>query len=85
MEPEPAQLGPAAGQVTGSTLVLVPLALAIDDPFALPIPGPGAIAAVAGLAFLSTAFAYILYFSLSSPVPGRPIFCSLPSSPRCRQ
>lgn len=54
----------AAGQLTGSTLVLVPIALLIDRPFSLPVPGPAAWFSVVGLAVLSTALAYILYFRL---------------------
>jgi len=54
----------AFGQVTGSTFVLAPLALAIERPWALPMPAPSTWAAILGLAVLSTAFAYILYFSI---------------------
>lgn len=52
----------AAGQVTASSLVLVPLALAIDAPFALPMPPAGIWAAMLGLGLLSTALAYVLFF-----------------------
>lgn len=54
----------AAGQVTGSTLVLAPLALVIDRPWALSMPSPSTWAAIVGLAVLSTALAYILYFQI---------------------
>ncbi|WP_245729355.1 DMT family transporter [Salinihabitans flavidus] len=54
----------AAGQVTGSTLVLAPLALVIDRPWALAMPAPSTWAAIVGLAVLSTALAYILYFQI---------------------
>jgi len=54
----------AAGQVTGSTLVLAPLALVIDRPLALPMPAPSTWAAIVGLAVFSTAIAYILYFQI---------------------
>jgi drug/metabolite transporter (DMT)-like permease len=54
----------ATGQVTASTLMLLPLALAVDRPWSLPFPGAGVLAAVAGLALVSTACAYILYFRL---------------------
>ena len=54
----------AAGQVTGSTLVLAPLALVIDRPWALSMPPPSTWAAIVGLAVLSTALAYILYFQI---------------------
>ncbi len=52
----------AAGQVTGATLVLAPFALFIERPWTLPIPAPSTWAAIVGLAVLSTALAYILYF-----------------------
>lgn len=54
----------AAGQVTGSTLVLAPLALVIDRPWHLSTPTPSTWAAIVGLAVLSTALAYILYFQI---------------------
>jgi len=54
----------AAGQLTGSSLIMLPLALMIDQPWTLSIPPVSAIAAILGLALLSTAFAYILYFRI---------------------
>jgi drug/metabolite transporter (DMT)-like permease len=54
----------AAGQVTASSLILVPLALAVDRPWTLAIPGWEVIAALAGVASLSTALAYVVYFRL---------------------
>ena len=44
--------------------MLLQLALAVDRPWTLPQPGLGALAAVLGLALLSTALAYALYFRL---------------------
>lgn len=55
---------PAAGQVTASFLLLLPMALVIDRPFALPLPGPEVWIALLGLAVLSTALAYILFFRI---------------------
>jgi drug/metabolite transporter (DMT)-like permease len=52
----------ATGQVTVSSVILVPLALFIEKPFTLPSPGLEVWAAISGLAVLSTALAYILYF-----------------------
>jgi len=52
----------AAGQVTASSLILVPLALVLDRPWTLPAPETGVWAAVLALAVLSTALAYVLYF-----------------------
>ena len=51
----------AAGQVTGATLVLVPIALVIERPWALPMPAPSTWAAIVALAVLSTALAYMSY------------------------
>lgn len=52
----------ATGQVTASSVILIPLALLVDKPFTLPFPGLEVWSAIMGLAFLSTAVAYILYF-----------------------
>lgn len=54
----------AAGQVTASSLMLVPVMMLVDKPWTLPVPGAATIAALLGLAVLSTALAYILYFRL---------------------
>lgn len=54
----------AAGQVTASSIVLAPVAIYIDRPFSLEIPGMGTVAAIVSLAILSTAVAYILYFRI---------------------
>jgi len=54
----------AAGQVTGSSLVLVPLALVVDQPWTLPLPGAPVVAAIVGLALVSTALAYGIYFRI---------------------
>ena len=56
----------AAGQVTASSVLLVPLMLAIDRPWTLATPSLSAIAALVGLAALSTALAYVLYFRILS-------------------
>tara|TARA_R100000306_G_scaffold54193_2_gene51227 strand:- start:8005 stop:8889 length:885 start_codon:yes stop_codon:yes gene_type:complete len=54
----------AAGQVTASALVLLPFALIIEQPWTLPAPGVEVWGAVVGLALLSTALAYVLYFRI---------------------
>jgi drug/metabolite transporter (DMT)-like permease len=54
----------AAGQVTLSAVLLLPLALLVDRPWSLPIPGMSAWAAVFALAALSTALGYILFFRI---------------------
>ena len=54
----------AVGQLTASTLMLLPIALLVDRPWTLAMPGPGVIGAIAGLAVVSTALAYIIYFRI---------------------
>lgn len=54
----------ATGQVTFSTLILIPLVLVIDKPWTLPVPGWETWGALAGLAVLSTALAYVIYFRI---------------------
>ena len=56
----------ATGQVTASSIILLPIMLLIDQPWALAAPSIGAIAALFGLALLSTALAYIIYFRILS-------------------
>jgi drug/metabolite transporter (DMT)-like permease len=52
----------ATGQVSASAIMMLPLALAVDCPWRLPIPAPPVLGAVLGLATLSTALAYIIFF-----------------------
>jgi drug/metabolite transporter (DMT)-like permease len=54
----------ATGQVTAATFALLPFALLIEHPWALPMPGLAVQGAVIGQAVLSTALAYILYFRI---------------------
>jgi drug/metabolite transporter (DMT)-like permease len=54
----------AAGQTVASSLLLIPLMLIIDRPWALPAPSSATIGALIGIAVLSTALAYILYFRI---------------------
>lgn len=54
----------ATGQVTAASVMLIPVMLLVDQPWTLPMPGAGVIAALVGVAALSTALAYILYFRL---------------------
>ncbi|WP_207484817.1 DMT family transporter [Arenibaculum pallidiluteum] len=54
----------AMGQVSMTTLMLVPLALTVDRPWTLPMPGPASWAALTGLALLSTALAYVIFFRI---------------------
>ncbi|WP_420405408.1 DMT family transporter [Nisaea sp.] len=59
---EPVQT--ATGQVTASTLLLIPAVILVDRPWTLPMPSTETVASLIGLALLCTAFAYILYFEL---------------------
>jgi len=52
----------AAGQLSASAIMLLPVALAVDHPWQLPMPAASVVWAVLGLATISTAFAYIIYF-----------------------
>jgi drug/metabolite transporter (DMT)-like permease len=54
----------AAGQLVASSLLLVPPMLLIDRPWTLPMPGAGVVGALVGVAALSTALAYVLYFRI---------------------
>jgi drug/metabolite transporter (DMT)-like permease len=59
-----APIMPAAGQVTASAILLLPLALFIEKPWTLPPAGMETWAALFGLALLSTAVAYLLFFRI---------------------
>lgn len=59
-----APMATAAGQVTASTLLLLPVAIIVDRPWTLPVPGLPVWGAVLGIAALSTALAYVLYFRI---------------------
>jgi drug/metabolite transporter (DMT)-like permease len=54
----------ATGQLSASTLLIVPLALVVDRPWSLPAPTLETGGAILGLALLSTALAYVLYFRI---------------------
>jgi len=54
----------ATGQVTCSAALLLPVALVVDRPWRLAPPSTATLGALLGLAVLSTALAYILYFRL---------------------
>lgn len=54
----------ATGQVTASSLVLIPVMLVIENPWTLPAPHLATIGALIGLAALSTALGYVLYFRI---------------------
>lgn len=54
----------ATGQVTSTTLLMIPITLLVDHPWIYPLPHVGTWSALLGLALLSTALAYVLYFRL---------------------
>lgn len=51
-------------QMTAATLMTAPLALAIERPWHMPLPGAPAIAALLGIAVISTVGAYLIYFHI---------------------
>ena len=57
-------LATAFGQVAASTMMLLPVWVWVDRPWTLPMPGVSAIGAICGIALLSTALAYVIYFRL---------------------
>jgi drug/metabolite transporter (DMT)-like permease len=54
----------ATGQLTASVVLLLPVVLFFEQPWTLATPSAAAFGAVAGLALLSTALAYVLYFRI---------------------
>lgn len=56
----------AAGQVTASTVLLLPVTLIVDRPWMLAVPGLEVWVAMAGIVLLSTVLAYILFFRILS-------------------
>jgi len=61
-----APMATATGQVTMSSLILIPLVLVLDAPWTLPLPSTGVIACLAALGLVSTALAYVFYFRILS-------------------
>jgi drug/metabolite transporter (DMT)-like permease len=61
-------LATATGQVTASSLILLPVMLIVDQPWRLPLPGVPVIGAIVAMAVFSTAIAYLIYFRLLSRV-----------------
>jgi drug/metabolite transporter (DMT)-like permease len=54
----------AAGQLTGSSILILPMALIVDRTWTLPLPSGGTWAALIGLALVSTALAYVIFFRI---------------------
>lgn len=59
-----APLATAFGQVAASTMLLAPIWLTLDSPWTLDMPSLRVVLAVLGLAALSTALAYLIFFRL---------------------
>lgn len=54
----------STGMISASALMILPLALVVDQPWTLPAPPPAAVASLLALAVASTGFAYLLYFRI---------------------
>jgi drug/metabolite transporter (DMT)-like permease len=54
----------AAGQLVCSSAVMLPVALIVDQPWKLAMPGSDVVLSLLGLAVISTAFAYIMFFRI---------------------
>lgn len=54
----------ATGQVVASSIILLPIMMVVDQPWTLPVPSLSGIGALIGVAALSTALAYVLYFRI---------------------
>ena len=56
----------AVGQVTGGALLITPMALIFEHPWTLPLAAMTVWGALVGLALLSTALAFLIYFRILS-------------------
>ena len=54
----------AAGQLAATTVMMAPIALLADRPWTMAAPAWSTVGAIAGLALLSTALAYVIYFRI---------------------
>jgi drug/metabolite transporter (DMT)-like permease len=59
-----APLATAAGMLTISSVLLLPVMLLVDRPWTMAAPSTAAIASIVGLSLVSTAFAYLMYFRI---------------------
>ena len=57
-------LATATGQLCASSIILIPLTLWIDQPWTMAMPSIEGMGALLGIALLSTALAYVIYFRL---------------------
>ncbi len=54
----------AAGQLTASSILVLPVALAVELPWTMAMPGAATWGALSALALVSTAAAYVIYFRI---------------------
>lgn len=54
----------ATGQLSASTLMMIPIVFVMHPPWTLPMPSQQALLALVGLALISTALAYLLFFRI---------------------
>ncbi|WP_246152587.1 DMT family transporter [Sphingomonas montanisoli] len=65
---DPSPLAVSTAQFCVAAVIMVPVALWIDRPWTLPMPGPTVWTATAGAVLISTVFAYLVYFKLIARV-----------------
>jgi len=58
----------ATGQITGAAIILLPLSLAADHPWTLPMPGWQVWASLLVIALVNTALAYFVFFKMLATV-----------------
>jgi drug/metabolite transporter (DMT)-like permease len=58
----------ATGQVSATSVMMLPIVCLVDRPWALPMPSGATLWSLVGLALLSTSLAYVLYFKLLARV-----------------
>ena len=54
----------ATGQLSASTVMMIPIVVVMHPPWTLPVPSQTAFLALVGLALISTALAYLLFFRI---------------------
>ncbi|WP_085821971.1 DMT family transporter [Ruegeria meonggei] len=54
----------ALGQLVATTVIMLPVILLVDHPWALATPSIAAVGSIAGMALFSTALAYMIFFHL---------------------
>jgi drug/metabolite transporter (DMT)-like permease len=60
----------AFGQIAATAVMIAPIAIAVDAPWRLMAPAPSVWAATAGLALLSTALGYVIFFRVLASAGG---------------